>query len=53
MDYSIKEKTLADKVPIIKDLDLGLTASDFRDNIHLSAHGPRNMASHIKSYLKL
>lgn len=43
----------ANNIPIIKDLDHGLTVSDFRDNIHLSAHGQRNMASHIKSYLKL
>lgn len=42
----------ANNVPIIKDLDHGLTASDFRDNIHLSAHGQRNMANHIKRYLK-
>ena len=40
-------------VPIIKDLDHGLTVSDFRDNIHLSSQGQRNMANHIKSYLKL
>ena len=42
----------ANNVPIIKDLDLGFTASDFRDNIHLSAHGQRNMANHLKRYLK-
>ena len=43
----------ANNIPIIKDLDHGLTVSDFRDNIHLSAQGQRNMANHIKSYLKL
>ena len=42
----------ANNVPSIKDLELGLTASDFRDNIHLSAHGQRNMANHLKRYLK-
>ena len=43
----------ANNVPFIKDLDHGLTVSDIRDNIHLSAHGQRNMANHIKRYLKL
>lgn len=40
----------ANNVPIIKDLDLGFTASDFRDNIHLSAHGQRKYG---KSYQKI
>ena len=42
----------ANNVPIIKDLDHDLTVSDFRDNIHLSVHGQRNMANHIKRYIK-
>lgn len=43
----------ANNIPIIKDLDHALTVSDFRDNIHLSAHGQRNMANLITRYLKL
>ena len=42
----------ANNVPVIKDLDHCLTASDFRDNIHLSAQGQRNMANSSQKIFK-
>ncbi len=40
-------------VPIVLDLKNGLSASDFRDNIHINSQGQRRMANLIQHYVKL
>ncbi|UCS93978.1 hypothetical protein KZP23_02785 [Echinicola marina] len=39
------------KLPLIKDLENGLTLEDFRDDIHINADGQKKMAEIVFSYL--
>lgn len=39
-------------VNLIKDLDNDLSISDFRDNIHLSSHGQRNLANQCVAFFR-
>jgi hypothetical protein len=39
-------------IPVIKDLDNGLSLEDFRDDIHINAKGQRKLAATILNYLK-
>lgn len=41
---------LRNNIPLVKELDYHLQESDYRDDIHLSEHGQRNMFSILKSY---
>ncbi len=43
--------TTANAIPIIKDLENGLTAGDFRDPIHINPAGQRKMAGTVLRYL--
>jgi len=39
-------------IPILKDLENGLTIEDFRDPIHINARGQRKLAATVLAYLK-
>ncbi|WP_282162211.1 hypothetical protein [Ulvibacterium marinum] len=39
-------------IPVLKDLNLGLEASDFRDGIHLNEKGQKNITGNIFNALK-